>query len=105
MHTIAIIVWVYAVLMAVGGVFGYFKVHSKASLISGVGFGLMLVFSGYGVWQGRREELVASAIIAASLVVIFAIRVLKTRRFMPAGALALLSVVTFAIFMSKLVQN
>ena len=63
MQTMAMVIWGYGVMMAVGGVIGYLKVHSKASLISGVGFGLLLLASGYGVWQGSRDSLVASAVI------------------------------------------
>jgi uncharacterized membrane protein (UPF0136 family) len=102
MQTMAMVIWGYGVMMAVGGVIGYLKVHSKASLISGVGFGLLLLASGYGVWQGSRDSLVASAVIAALLMIIFAIRVIKTRRLMPAGMLAVLSVLALVIFLSKL---
>jgi uncharacterized membrane protein (UPF0136 family) len=98
MHGTAIIVWIYGVLMGVGGVIGYLKVRSKASLLSGVGFGLMLLASGYGVWQSSRDSLVASAVIAALLVAIFAVRLMKTRRFMPAGVLAVLSLVALIVF-------
>jgi uncharacterized membrane protein (UPF0136 family) len=105
MQSTAILAWVYALLMAVGGVIGYIKSHSKASLLSGTGFGLILLFSGYGMWQGSRQSLIATTVCAASLSVIFAIRVLKTRRFIPAGVLAVLSLVTFLAFMSKLAQN
>gem|GEM_PF-3654705 len=44
----------------------------------------------------------ASAVIAALLVIIFAVRVLKTRRMIPAGILALLSLATLVIFLSQL---
>ena len=98
MHRTAIIVWVYGVLMAVGGVIGYVKVRSKASLLSGLGFGLMLLASGYGVWQRSRDSLVASAVMAALLVAIFAVRLTKTRRFVPAGVLAILSLAVLIIF-------
>ena len=98
MQSTAIVVWAYGVLMALGGVIGYVKVRSKASLLSGVGFGLMLLASGYGVWQGSRDSLVVSAVIATVLVVIFAVRLTKTRRFMPAGVLAILSLAALIVF-------
>lgn len=104
MQTMAMVVWGYAVLMATGGVIGYVKVHSKASLISGVGFGLLLLASGYGVWEGSRDSLGASAVIAALLVILFAIRVVKTRKLVPAGVLAVLSVLTLVIFLAKLMS-
>ncbi len=98
MQTTAIIVWAYGVLMAVGGVIGYLKVRSKASLILGLGFGLMLLASGYGVWRGSTRSLVSAVVIAALLLVLFAIRLAKTRRFMPSGVLAVLSLAAVIIF-------
>ena len=94
----AIEVWVYGAIMILGGIMGYMKVGSKASLLSGVGMGLALLASGLGVWQGSRDSLVVAAMIAALLVAIFAIRLVKTRRFMPAGVLAILSLAAVVIF-------
>jgi uncharacterized membrane protein (UPF0136 family) len=98
MQTTAMEIWVYGVIMMLGGILGYVKVGSKASLLSGVGMGLALLASGYGVWQGRREALIASVVIAALLVALFAIRLVKTKRFMPAGMLAILSLAAVIIF-------
>ena len=98
MQNAAIEIWVYAVIMILGGVMGYVKVGSKASLISGVGFGLGLLASGFGAWRGSEGSVVAAEIIALVLVVIFAIRYAKKRRFMPAGMLAVLSLVAVIVF-------
>ena len=98
MGTTAIEVSVYGLIMIVGGIMGYVKVGSKASLLSGVGMGLALLASSYGVWRGRREGLVASVVIAALLLALFAIRLAKTKRFMPAGALAILSLAAVIVF-------
>ena len=77
---------------------GFVKVGSKASLISGVGMGLALLASGYGVWRGSYDSLVVAEVIAALLLVLFAIRFAKTRRIMPVGLLAILSLVAVVIF-------
>jgi uncharacterized membrane protein (UPF0136 family) len=98
MENMAIEVWVYGVIMILGGIAGFVRVGSKASLISGVGFGLMLLVSGFGVWEGSQGCLVAAEVIALLLVVLFAIRYAKKRRFMPAGMLAVLSLVAAVIF-------
>jgi uncharacterized membrane protein (UPF0136 family) len=100
----AIEVWVYGVIMILGGIAGFARVGSKASLISGVGFGLVLLVSGFGVWNGSQNSLMGATIIALLLVVLFAIRYAKKRRFMPAGMLAILSlvaVVTFALALKR----
>jgi uncharacterized membrane protein (UPF0136 family) len=98
MQSTAIEIWVYGVMMMLGGAIGFMKVGSKASLISGVGFGLALLASGFGVWNGSYNSIVVAVVIAALLVVVFAIRFAKTRRFMPAGMLAILSVVAVVVF-------
>jgi uncharacterized membrane protein (UPF0136 family) len=98
MGTTAIEILVYGVIMILGGIMGYVKVGSKASLLSGVGMGLALLASSYGVWHEKREALIASVVIAALLVALFAMRLVKTKRFMPAGVLAILSLAAVIIF-------
>jgi len=98
MGTTAIEVLVYGLVMIVGGIVGYVKVGSKASLLSGVGMGLALLASGYGVSRGSRDSLIVAVVIAALLVALFAIRLAKTKRFMPAGALAILSLAAVIVF-------
>ena len=102
MENTAIEVWVYGVIMILGGIAGFVRVGSKASLISGVGFGLALLASGFGVWQGSQDSLLGAIVIALLLVVLFAIRYVKKRRFMPAGMLAVLSVVAVVMFVRAL---
>ena len=94
----AIEIWVYGALMILGGIIGFVKVHSKASLLSGVGLGLGLLASGYGVSHGSENSLIVAVVIAALLLVLFAVRFAKTRRFMPAGMLAILSLTAVVIF-------
>jgi uncharacterized membrane protein (UPF0136 family) len=98
MQNTAIEIWVYGVMMILGGVMGYVRVGSKASLLSGVGLGLGLLASGYGAWRGSGNSVVAAEIIALLLLVLFAIRYAKKRRFMPAGMLAVLSLVAVVVF-------
>ena len=94
----AVEIWIYGVLMILGGIMGFLKVGSKASLLSGVGLGLGLLATGYGVWRGSTNSLVVAVVIAALLLVLFAIRFAKSRRFMPSGLLAILSLAAVVIF-------
>lgn len=98
MQNTAIEIWVYGAIIILGGVMGFVKVGSKASLLAGVGMGMALLASGFGVWRGSANSLVVTEVIAALLLVLFAVRLAKTRRFMPAGMLAILSVVAVVIF-------
>jgi uncharacterized membrane protein (UPF0136 family) len=98
MQNTAMEIWVYGVIMILGGIMGFVKVGSKASLLSGVGMGLALLASGFGVWHGSYDSIVVAEVIAALLLVLFAIRFAKTRRFMPVGILAILSLVAVVVF-------
>jgi uncharacterized membrane protein (UPF0136 family) len=98
MQNTAIEIWIYGVIIILGGIMGFVKVGSKASLISGVGMGLALLVCGYGVSRGSVDSLMVAVVIAALLLVIFAIRFAKTKRFMPGGLLAILSLLAVAIF-------
>ena len=102
MENTAFEVWVYGVIMILGGIAGFVRVGSKASLISGVGFGLVLLVTGIGIWRGSQSNLMAAEVIALLLVVLFAIRYAKKRRFMPAGMLAILSLAAAVMFARSL---
>ncbi len=69
MQNTAIEIWIYGVIMILGGIMGFVKVGSKASLIAGVGMGLALLVSGFGVWRGSTDSLRVALVIAALLVV------------------------------------
>jgi len=89
---------IYAVLLAVGGVIGYVKAGSRASLIAGsisavaavLALGLSIRSSRWGVPLGL--------ILSTSLFVLFGYRyAAKTRKFMPSGLLAVASLVVLAV--------
>ncbi len=85
--TTTLILWVYIVLLIVGGLVGYLKAGSKISLIMSGAFAIPLGVCALGIWR----PLVADALIAA-LLVVFVIRYAKGRKFMPAGLMIILSV-------------
>lgn len=98
MEQTAIEIWVYGTMMILGGIAGFVKVGSKASLLSGVGMGLALLVSGFGVWRGSTNSLVVAVVVAALLLVLFAVRLAKTRKLMPAAMLAVLSLAAVVMF-------
>ena len=87
------IVWVYGALVIIGGVMGFVKAKSKASLISGLAFGTLLLLCGYAMSEGRRWGLQAGLGISIALAVIMGRRYFATKKFMPAGLVAGMSVV------------
>lgn len=86
------ILWIYIVLLLVGGLIGFLKAKSKISLISSVIFAVVLgfvavdkpnpVFSVEWSWG-----------ILSFLALIFFIRFLKTKKFMPSGMMLLITAV------------
>jgi len=87
------VLWIYIVLLVAGGAMGYFKAGSKASLITSVSFAVALSMSSLGlIFQPHVAD-----IILAVLLVFFAIRLGKSRKFMPNGMMLILTVVTLAL--------
>jgi len=91
MQTTAMIVWIYGVLVLVGGVMGWVKAKSKPSLVSGLIFGVLLILEGYRIWQGIAVGVTQACVTTGLLAVVMGARFIATRKFMPAGLLTLLS--------------
>lgn len=87
------VLWIYIVLLVAGGMVGYFKAGSKASLIASVSFAAALVLSALGfIFQPHVAD-----IILAILLVFFGIRLGKSRKFMPNGMMLVLTLLTLAL--------
>jgi uncharacterized membrane protein (UPF0136 family) len=83
------ILWIYIVFLLIGGLFGYFKGKSKVSLIMSVAFAAALSLCAADI---IFKSYVADILLVA-LLVVFSMRLAKTKKFMPAG---LMLVVTMA---------
>ena len=86
---------VYAVLVTIGGIIGYTQSKSKISLIAGLGSGAALAIAAF---QPPAMRFAIAALIAVLLLVVFVVRFLKTRAFMPAGFMAILSGIAATLF-------
>ncbi len=92
---------IYGILLLFGGIMGYVSAKSKPSLISGVVSGLLLLISGVLQWQQIPVGLVFAQIITLVLAIVFVIRLWKTRKFMPAGLMLVLSVAMLVILFPR----
>ena len=92
----------YGVLALIGGIIGYVQAQSKASLISGSISGLLPIIAGVMQLQGQGLGLILATVISSVLVIVFAIRLTKTRKFMPAGLMSLLGLVSLGLMVSEL---
>jgi uncharacterized membrane protein (UPF0136 family) len=78
-------VLVLAIITVLGGVMGFVKAQSKASLIAGSISGLALAACYFVAGTQTQAGLVGGLIIAGLLEGIFVKRLLKTKKFMPSG--------------------
>ena len=94
-----LVFWIYVVLLLVGGLIGFFKAKSRMSLImSAVAAALLILTRAPGIFQPAFARWSANAIMAA-LLIVFAIRLTKTKRFMPAGLML------FATILALILRN
>lgn len=89
---------VYAVLLAVGGVIGYTKAGSKPSLYAGLASALAAILALVLSFRSATSGISLGALVALVLAGFFGYRfAVKTRKFMPAGMLAVFSLIVLAI--------
>ena len=91
----------YGILALIGGIIGYVQAQSKASLISGSISGLLLIFGGVMQSQGYTWGLILATVVTTVLVVVFAVRLAKTRKFMPAGLMTVLGVASLIVMLTS----
>ena len=98
MHDFATkVLWVYIVLLLAGGLVGFFKAKSKVSLILSAVFAALLVLTMLrGVFQPAFANDLANVILAV-LLVVFAIRLAKTKKFMPGGLMLVVTIMALVL--------
>ncbi|CAD6217877.1 unnamed protein product [Miscanthus lutarioriparius] len=101
----------YGLLLLAGGVAGYVKRGSAASLAVGGGFGAALLLAGalsawsFGHGGGGAAAILATVIqivCAVLLTVVMGIRYAKTRKIMPAGIIAAISAMVLIFYVYKI---
>ncbi|GAX42967.1 hypothetical protein NIES4075_39730 [Tolypothrix sp. NIES-4075] len=95
----------YGFLAMVGGIIGYILSTSNVSLLSGCISGVLLLFAAYLQFKGIIWGLILAALVTAVLVVVFALRLAKTRKFMPAGLMLFFGVLTLAVMVNQLMAS
>jgi uncharacterized membrane protein (UPF0136 family) len=87
------ILWIYIILLVVGGLIGFFKGKSQVSLIMSVAFAALLSLCAANI---VFYPYVADILLAA-LLVVFAMRLTKTKKFMPAGMMLIITLAALAL--------
>ena len=87
------VLWVYIILLVAGGLVGFLKAGSKASLIASASFAAALILCAIGViFQPHVAD-----IILTVLLVFFAVRLTKSKKFMPNGLMLVLTIAALAL--------
>src|SRR6266700_37177 len=86
------ILWVYIVVLVAGGLVGLLKANSKISLIMSLAFAAALALCATDIVQVPR----LADIILIFLVVFFVLRFAKSKKFVPAGLMSVLTAATLA---------
>ncbi|HEY4257672.1 MAG TPA: TMEM14 family protein [Candidatus Udaeobacter sp.] len=84
---------VFGALTIVGGIVGYVKAGSAASIIAGSITGVLLLVAAFLLPEHRMAGLATALIISLLLAAQFIPKLLRTGRVMPAGIMSLLSVI------------
>ncbi len=93
----------YALLLAIGGIIGYRKAGSRASLYAGLGCGTVAEAATISMRFSPLWGLLLGLLLAIGLTAMFSYRYLvKTRKFMPSGMLAVASVVVGVVMAASL---
>lgn len=97
-----VVAWLYLYLFGVltiaGGVAGFARAKSKASLIAGTVAGALLLVSGYLVGRAApRDGLFLGLAVSAALAARFVGTYVRSRKVMPAGMMSVLSVIGVVI--------
>ena len=87
---------VYGILMLLGGFMGY-RAGSSASLIAGSTSGVLLLVAWLITWSQMALGLWIGVVIAGLLSATFAIRLVKTKKVMPAGGLMAISLLALVL--------
>lgn len=87
------ILWIYIILLVVGGLIGFFKAKSQVSLVMSVAFAAALSLCAAGI---IFQPYVADILLVA-LLVVFTMRLVKTKKFMPAGLMLIITIATLAL--------
>jgi len=93
-----IVAGIYGILSAVGGIIGYRQAGSLPSMISGLISGALLIIGGVAIaLAGQSWGYILAIAVTALLVAVFFFRLIKTKRFMPAGLMLSTGIITLIV--------
>ncbi len=98
--------FIFGALTILGGVIGFVKAGSKASLIAGGVSGVLILVAAWLVMSGSAQAgLILGLVISSVLEMRFLPAFLKTKKPMPAGMMAVLSMIGTVLSILALVKK
>jgi uncharacterized membrane protein (UPF0136 family) len=105
MEATKIYFFIFGVLTIAGGIVGYVKAGSVASIIAGSVTGVLLLVAAFLLPQHRGVGLATALVISLVLAGQFVPKFLQTARAMPAGMMSILSVIGVVTAIVALVKK
>ena len=104
------IIIIYGLLVLAGGIIGFVKSHSEASLVAGVLAGTALIYSGVRIRKGNvlkanPLEWSIAFFTTGVLAIFFCYRFALSYAFMPAGLMGILSITTLTFLTIRLIAS
>ena len=87
------ILWIYIILLLVGGLIGFLKAGSKVSLIMSTAFAAALILCALDI----IFKAYVADILMTALLLVFAMRLAKTKKFMPSGLMLVFTIAALAL--------
>jgi uncharacterized membrane protein (UPF0136 family) len=98
--------FVFGALTIIGGVIGFKKAGSKASLIAGSISGVLILLAAWLVMSGQKQNgLILGLVVSSLLEIRFFPAFVKTKKMMPAGMMTGLSMIGTLLSVLALVFN
>ncbi len=98
----SLMLFIYAFIVMLGGIIGFIKAHSGASLMMGLLFGTLLMVSAFAVYKRKVVGIWISLALVLILDAFFTYRFMQTLRFLPSGLFSLLSLITLFLMIFEL---
>lgn len=91
----------YAALLLIGGLIGFFKAGSLASLLAGGGSALLLTLCSWGMARGCRAAATLAKGVALLLTLFFAVRFFTNYALFPSGVMGAVSLLVALYLIAK----
>lgn len=105
MNAFQIVLLLYAIIIAAGGVMGYTQAQSMVSLVNGLVAAALLLL-GLGLsFRNPAAGFGLSAVVALALGLFFAYRFFTTGKWMPGGMTMILSAIAFIVMVLAILRK